>query len=103
MDVYGHYTLENLKSSAKITEQTSHNRNMNCYNRAKKLLVTININKADNKTLCQLPGIGHKKASAIIAYRQQHGKFKSVKDLLNIKGVNDKLIDKLKPHIVLTP
>jgi competence protein ComEA len=46
-----------------------------------------------------LPGVGKKKAAAIIEYRTKNGKFKSVNDLVNVKGVGKKMLAKLKDQI----
>src|SRR5579862_9297410 len=52
----------------------------------------VNINTADAETLAlELKGIGQKRAEAIIAYREQHGPFKSIDDLSNIKGIGKKI------------
>lgn len=55
----------------------------------------IDLNSADAKTLDRaLVGIGPVKAEAIIAYRQEHGLFKSINDLIKVKGINKKLINR---------
>lgn len=54
----------------------------------------INLNKADLQTLAQLNGVGEKKAEAIIAYREAKGGFKSVDELLSVKGIGEKLLEK---------
>ena len=55
----------------------------------------VNINTADKTTLMtEIKGIGEKRAEAIISYRDQHGPFKSVDDLANVKGVGESIIDK---------
>jgi competence protein ComEA len=54
----------------------------------------INLNKADVQTLAQLNGVGEKKAQAIIAYRESKGGFKSVDELLNVKGIGEKFLEK---------
>jgi competence protein ComEA len=59
----------------------------------------INLNKADENELQNLPGIGPSKAAAIIEYRETNGPFKSVEDLKNISGIGDKTFDKLKDLI----
>ncbi len=59
----------------------------------------ININNADVETLTTLPGIGSKTADSIITYRKANGKFKSVDDLLNIKGIGEKKLKKMKPFL----
>lgn len=52
----------------------------------------IDINTADVQTLAALKGIGPQKAQAIVEYRQKHGPFKSVGDLLKVKGVGEKTL-----------
>jgi len=61
----------------------------------------VNINTADLKTLESLPGIGNAKAQAIIDYRAEHGNFKSIDDLKNVKGVGDKVLDSVRELIEL--
>lgn len=52
----------------------------------------ININTADAKVLSELKGIGEKKAEAIVAYREKHGKFASVDELTQVKGITPKIL-----------
>ncbi|MCK4358721.1 MAG: ComEA family DNA-binding protein [Candidatus Cloacimonetes bacterium] len=59
----------------------------------------ININEADIETLGELPGIGPKKAKTIFDYREEIGKFKSLIDLINIKGIGKKTLAKLLPYL----
>lgn len=59
----------------------------------------ININEADIETLSELPGIGPKKSKTIFDYREQNGKFKSLIDLTNIKGIGKKTLAKLLPYL----
>ncbi len=55
----------------------------------------VNINAADADTLArELKGIGPARATAIVAYRQQHGPFRSVDDLSLIKGIGKSVIDR---------
>lgn len=56
----------------------------------------LDINTADANELESLPGIGAKKAQAIVSYRSKIGKFASVKDLSLVKGIGDKMIVKLQ-------
>ena len=50
----------------------------------------VNVNQATVEQLTQLPGIGKSKAQAIVDYRTEQGKFKSVADLAQVKGIGDK-------------
>ena len=61
----------------------------------------VNINTADLDTLTQLKGVGPGTAEKIIEYRKEFGKFKKLEDLLNVKGIGDKTLKKLKPFIKL--
>lgn len=54
---------------------------------------TININTADKETLMSIKGIGEKRAQAIIDYREEHGPFKSVDELAEIKGLGSVFIE----------
>lgn len=61
----------------------------------------IDVNKADIETLALLKGVGEKKAQAIIAYRELHGDFNSVDDLLNVKGIGEQMLQHNKERIKL--
>ncbi|MBQ4797906.1 helix-hairpin-helix domain-containing protein [Pseudoalteromonas sp. MMG006] len=64
-------------------------------------LETVSINNADAAMLAQLPGIGKKKAQAIVDYRQENGDFENLDDLSNVKGIGEKLLEKLEGKISL--
>ncbi len=61
----------------------------------------ISINRATLAELDTLPGIGPAKAQAILDYRNQHGQFKRLEDLQNVKGIGSKTFEDLKPLISL--
>ena len=61
----------------------------------------ININTADSETLQKLTGIGPTYAQRIIDYRNEAGPFKTVDELLKIKGIGKKRLEKIKPFIKL--
>lgn len=61
----------------------------------------IHINSAGLLELQEIPGIGEKKAKAILDYRNQYGAFQSIHDLTKIKGIGSKMLEKMKPYIEL--
>ncbi|AKS38982.1 competence protein ComEA [Anoxybacillus gonensis] len=61
----------------------------------------VNINTATAEQLQTLQGIGPAKASAIIAYREEHGPFQKAEDLLNVSGIGEKSFEKIKEQIVV--
>ncbi len=58
-----------------------------------------NINTAKIDELCKLKGIGKSTAQKIIDYRTENGAFKSVEDLLYIKGIGEKTLAEFKDSI----
>ena len=62
---------------------------------------TININTADQEMLMSIKGIGDKRARAIIDYRKEHGPFKSIDELAEIKGLGQFFIDSNRESLVV--
>lgn len=52
----------------------------------------VSLNSADLSQLEELPGIGEVRAAAIIAYREEHGGFESVEELLEVPGVGPAIL-----------
>ncbi|WP_460418444.1 ComEA family DNA-binding protein [Pseudomonas sp. microsymbiont 2] len=64
--------------------------------------VKTDLNSADALTLQQnLNGIGKAKAEAIVAYREAHGPFQSVDELLEIKGIGNALLERNRDRLVV--
>lgn len=61
----------------------------------------ISINEATIDEFIKLPGIGSTYAQRIIEYRETNGSFTSVEDLVKVRGIGDKTLEKLKPYIKL--
>lgn len=63
----------------------------------------VNLNTATAAELEALPGVGLATAARIIEYRQKVGSFKKIEDLMNVRGIGEKMFLNLKPLIVVTP
>lgn len=61
----------------------------------------VNINTATAEVLDVLPGIGPALAGRIIAYREEHGPFTAVEQLLEVSGIGEKVLDGLRDQIIL--
>ena len=59
----------------------------------------IDLNTADASLLATLSGIGQSKAEAIIAYRQEHGGFSSIEEIMNVEGIKEGTFSKIKDKI----
>lgn len=61
----------------------------------------ININTATVEQLQEVKGFGPKTSAAIVAYRDAHGAFKSVDELVNVKGVGEKTLERVKDSLTI--
>jgi competence protein ComEA len=66
---------------------------------ARILVQPIAINQVNRTELETIPGIGRKMAQEIIAYRQRHGRFQSEQELLQVKYIGKRMLEKIKPYI----
>lgn len=60
---------------------------------------TIDINQATEQDFARLPGIGPKLARRIVAFREKHGPFRRVEDLLAIRGIGHKKWRRIRPYL----
>lgn len=59
----------------------------------------VNLNTADIQTLKTLSGIGDSKAQAILAYREEHGGFSSIEEVMQVPGIKENIFSKIKDKI----
>lgn len=79
---------ENLAKNSQITSISKENRGDK-----------INLNTATKEELMSLRGLGSSKAEQIIEYRNKNGGFKSIEDIMNIKGIKKAAFNKIKDSI----
>ncbi len=67
----------------------------------KKTPPPVNVNTATVEELAKLPGVGEVIAQRIVSHREKSGKFKKVDELLVIRGISRKRLEKLRPLITV--
>ena len=62
---------------------------------------SLDLNTATVKQLSALPGVGKKRAEAIVAYRSENGKFERVDEIRKIDGIGKKTLSKISERVVV--
>lgn len=62
----------------------------------------INLNTADEALLRTLPGIGESRAKSILAYRDTHGPFEKIEDIMKVSGIKEAAFEKIKDKIIVS-
>ncbi|MGC9456473.1 MAG: ComEA family DNA-binding protein [Halothiobacillaceae bacterium] len=62
----------------------------------------VNLNTADAETLQTLHGIGESRAADIVEYREANGGFKSVDELVNISGIGEKTLERIRDQVTIS-
>jgi len=63
--------------------------------------LAVNLNRASVAELQAVPGIGPATAERIVAYRDQHGTFTSLEQLVEVKGIGQAKLAKLRSHLTV--
>lgn len=61
----------------------------------------VNVNTATAEQLTEIPGIGTSLASRIVEFREQNGPFERVDDLLKVRGIGERSLEKLRPYVTV--
>ena len=59
----------------------------------------VNLNTATKEELQTLPGIGEAKALSILAWREEHGSFAQIEDIMKIEGIKEGVFSKIKDSV----
>ena len=63
---------------------------------------TIDLNTASQSDLDRLPGIGEKRAQAIVAYREEHGPFAAIEDVMEVSGIGEGIFAQIAPYLTVS-
>ena len=61
----------------------------------------LDLNTATQEELDALPGIGPVKAEAILQYREESGPFRTVEEIMEVKGIGEKTLEQLRPYVTV--
>lgn len=64
-------------------------------------LVPLDLNDASEEELAEMPGIGGELARRIVAYREEHGAFETVEELMEVSGIGQGKLDGLKGRVTV--
>ena len=62
---------------------------------------TVDLNEASWPELIQLRGIGPTLGQRIVSYREREGDFRSIDDLIRVPGIGPRILDGIRPHLVV--
>lgn len=64
-------------------------------------MMLVDLNSAGLEELCSLPGVGEKKAQAILDYREEHGPFSGIEELDQVDGISAKSIEAWRSRLYI--
>lgn len=91
--------VQGANANPSVTSQTGSSSNLPVVHEESADNGKIDVNSAPVSKLTELPGIGEKKAQAIVDYRNAHGPFTKVSDLTKVKGIGMKMLEKMAPYV----
>lgn len=95
------YNIDNCKESSVIVSGNVDTKSSTSTNEENTQTTIVNINTATISELTTLPGLGEKKAEAIIKYREEHGNFEKIEDITNVSGIGNSIYESIKDLITV--
>ncbi len=95
----GKETMSKLEPYLEVVGDSTAVKSSQISEKVKAITSKININTASLNELILLPGIGEKKAQAIVKYREEMGGFKTKDEIKNVKGIGDSIYKNIKSKI----
>jgi len=89
----------NTKSNSRRDKNEDSDRHSDPPTQSSKQTAKLDINAASRTDLTDLPGIGEVLAGRIVDYREEHGDFRRVKDLLNVDGIGEAKLAAVEPLV----
>ncbi len=65
------------------------------------VVIKVNVNEANFQTLLTIPSMTEDRAASLLVYRQAHGLFYSIDELINVKNIGPATLEKIRPYITL--
>ncbi len=88
-----------IDSVIAVEEDTAGNRPAAARRKQSSVDTPLDLNRATVEDLVSIPGIGNVTAQRIVDYRSSNGKFGSVEELKNVKGIGAKKLEQMKPYL----
>jgi comEA protein len=66
-----------------------------------KTVGKVNLNRASTDELRMLPGVGPVLAQRMVDWRKAHGRYRTVDDLQEVKGIGKKRMEQLRPLVMV--
>ena len=95
------YTILFLTITLFFAVMAAQNTSWAATNNSNNSTVTVNINTANLQQLQLIPHIGPKTAARIVSFRKEHGKFKSIDQIMKVKGIGAKRFKQIARFITV--
>lgn len=99
--LYQSLSAEYIKKEGSVAAEVFESADSVSSSRTEPTIEKININTASKEELIKLNGIGETIAQNIIDYRDEYGKFESIEEIINVKGIGKAKFNDIKDYITV--